>query len=75
MTQVYSTVALRSITDGKSSWRKYFPTKNWIQDSLRNRSEPFAEGKATDTNPPSGGGRLGVNSNRYYRRVAVKNLM
>ena len=37
-------------------------------------ANPFAEGKATDTNPP-GGGRLGVNSNRYYRRVAVKNLM
>ena len=37
-------------------------------------SNPFAEGKAVATNPP-GNGRLGVNSNRYYRRVAVKNLM
>ena len=32
-------------------------------------SNPFAEGKT------AGYGRLRVNSNRYYRRVAVKNLM
>ncbi len=38
-------------------------------------SNPFAEGKADGTNPPGNPGRLGVNSNRYYRRVAVKNLM
>jgi len=38
-------------------------------------SNPFAEGKADGTNPPGNAGRLGVNSNRYYRRVAVKNLM
>ena len=32
-------------------------------------ANPFAEG------PTVGGGRLQINSNRYYRRVAVKNLM
>jgi hypothetical protein len=34
-------------------------------------ANPFAEGDATN----QGLGRLQVNSNRYYRRVAVKNLM
>jgi len=34
-------------------------------------ANPFAEGDATN----QGLGRLLVNSNRYYRRVAVKNLM
>jgi len=32
-------------------------------------ANPFAEGTS------QGMGRLGVNQNRYYRRVAVKNLM
>jgi hypothetical protein len=32
-------------------------------------ANPFAEGTT------QGQGRLRVNSNRYYRRVAVKNLM
>ena len=35
-------------------------------------ANPFAEGSAADG---QGLGRLRVNSNRYYRRVAVKNLM
>jgi hypothetical protein len=35
-------------------------------------ANPFAEGSVTDG---QGLGRLKVNSNRYYRRVAVKNLM
>ena len=34
-------------------------------------ANPFAEGDATN----QGLGRLRINSNRYYRRVAVKNLM
>ena len=34
-------------------------------------ANPFAEGDVTN----QGLGRLAVNSNRYYRRVAVKNLM
>jgi len=34
-------------------------------------ANPFAEGNATN----QGLGRLRVNSNRYYRRVAVKNIM
>ena len=36
-------------------------------------ANPFAEGSATTGQ--QGLGRLRVNSNRYYRRVAVKNLM
>jgi hypothetical protein len=34
-------------------------------------ANPFAEGSVSN----QGLGRLRVNSNRYYRRVAVKNLM
>jgi hypothetical protein len=34
-------------------------------------ANPFAEGDVTN----QGLGRLKTNSNRYYRRVAVKNLM
>jgi hypothetical protein len=35
-------------------------------------ANPFAEGSASDA---QGLGRLQVNSNRYYRRVRVDNLM
>ena len=35
-------------------------------------ANPFAEGSAQDA---VGAGRLQVNSNRYYRRVKVQNLM
>jgi hypothetical protein len=34
-------------------------------------ANPFAEGAAPVTNP----GRLQTNTNRYYRRVKVQNLM
>jgi hypothetical protein len=37
-------------------------------------ANPFAEGAVTSGNS-SALGRLNVGTNRYYRRVAVKNLM
>jgi len=37
-------------------------------------ANPFAEGKSAGT-PETALGRLAVNTNRYYRRVQVKNLM
>jgi hypothetical protein len=37
-------------------------------------ANPFAEGKSSSA-PETNLGRLQTNSNRYYRRVQVKNLM
>ena len=60
--------ALRSSPDGSRRWSGHLPTKNWIQDSLHGR-------KSIRRRNHSRHGQTLANSNRYYRRVTVKNLM